>query len=107
MKRALTLIAVSALPLLAACGGSHPKPAASPAAHSASPAALSHAAADCAKLSAAAFPPAAYDQLVTREVGRLASGGDASATQIRKAKAVIGREIQAACPQFADLPKGS
>ena len=105
MKRALTLIAVSALPLLAACGGSHPKPAASPAAHSASPAALSHASADCSKLAAAAFPPAAYDKLVIREVSRLAGGGNASAAQERKARATIASEIRAACPQFADLTR--
>jgi len=64
------------------------------------------AAADCSKLSAAAFPPAAYDQLVTTETGRIAGGGSATAAQTRKAKAALAAEIRGSCPQFAYLLRG-
>lgn len=99
--RKIVLAAAAAAMLAAGCGSSgttHARPAASATA-------AAHASADCAKLTASAFPPATYDKLVIREVSRLAAGGNASAGQERKARAAIAREVRLACPQFAYLAK--
>lgn len=103
MKRAL--ITIAALPLLAACAASHPAAVHHHATPAASPVTDSRAAAACSKLTAAAFPPAAYDQLVISEANRVAHGGNLTPAQTRKVKATIAAEVKASCPQFAYLSK--
>lgn len=99
-------IGAACLSLVAACSGHH---RAAPAPHPASTtaaASASHAAADCAKLSASPFPPAAYDQLLITEAGRITGGTSASPAQVRKAKATVAAEIRSSCPQFENLLPG-
>jgi hypothetical protein len=98
---ALLLLAVC----VAACGGT-----AAAQAHSARPVATRPSpapggAAACATLSASALPSAAYDQMVTRQTGLIAHGGDASAADISAARARVAAWIHASCPQFAYLLK--
>ena len=92
------VLAAAATITVLAISGSH-APAVRPATH---PSAVTAAVA-CSKLNASAFPPAAYDKLIIREVNRITRGGSASTGEVRTAKDTVAAEIKAACPQFTYL----
>lgn len=90
------VLAAAATITVIAMSGNH-APTAPPAAHPVAATAI------CTKLSASAFPPAAYDELVIKEVNRITHGGSASTEDVHTAKATLAAEVKAACPQFSYL----